>query len=162
MDALKRVLEIARVLTLRGMQSDQRIAASLLSLVGHPRLGRSILAMLRAPEKNWTVATLAAESAMSRATFARHFEACGGVPPHEVLTIVRMHLAMDLLRSGDLKTAAVGARVGYQSESAFGKTFARVMGQTPAGFRRLVEGVSAMDQSVKFTDTEDVALLRKS
>jgi AraC family transcriptional activator of mtrCDE len=124
------------VFALRAQLRDGHLPPSLLSLMGDPRLGRAMLAMLREPEREWTVALLAEQAAMSRATFARHFEAKGKIAPHEVLTLLRMHLAGDLLRRGELTAGAVADRVGYKSESAFGKAFARVMGITPARFRR--------------------------
>ena len=124
------------VFALRAELREGKLPPSLLSLMGDPRLGRAVLAMLREPEREWTVATLASEAAMSRATFARHFDAKGKIAPHEVLTLLRMHLAGDLLRRGELTAGAVADRVGYKSESAFGKAFARVMGTTPARFRR--------------------------
>jgi AraC family transcriptional activator of mtrCDE len=124
------------VFALRGQLRDGTMPPSLLGLMVDPRLSRALLAMLREPEREWTVAALAEQAAMSRATFARHFEARGNVAPHEVLTLLRMHLAAELLRRGELTAGAVADRVGYRSESAFGKAFTRVMGSTPARFRR--------------------------
>ncbi|HVI53514.1 MAG TPA: AraC family transcriptional regulator [Luteibacter sp.] len=124
------------VFALRAQLRDGIMPPSLLGLMVDPRLSRALLAMLREPERDWTVAALAEQAAMSRATFARHFEARGDLAPHEVLTLLRMHLAADLLRRGGLTAGAVADRVGYRSESAFGKAFTRVMGSTPARFRR--------------------------
>lgn len=124
------------VFALRAQLEDGAMPPSLLTLLADTRLGRAMLAMLRDPAQEWTVESLAAQANMSRATFARHFEAKGRQSPHEVLTLIRMHLAAELLRRGDLTAAAVADRVGYRSESAFGKTFLRIMGTTPARFRR--------------------------
>lgn len=124
------------VFALRAQLRDGRMPPSLLGLMVDPRLSRALVAMLRDPAHEWTVATLAEQAAMSRATFARHFEARGNAAPHEVLTLLRMHLAGELLRRGELTAGAVADRVGYRSESAFGKAFTRVMGRTPARFRR--------------------------
>jgi AraC family transcriptional activator of mtrCDE len=124
------------VFALRAQLRDGIMPPSLLGLMVDPRLSRALLAMLREPEREWTVATLAEQAAMSRATFARHFEARGNIAPHEVLTLLRMHVAAELLRRGELTAGAVADRVGYRSESAFGKAFTRVMGSTPARFRR--------------------------
>jgi AraC family transcriptional activator of mtrCDE len=130
------------VFALRAQLRDGIMPPSLLGLMVDPRLSRALLAMLREPEREWTVTSLAEQAAMSRATFARHFEARGNVAPHEVLTLLRMHVAADLLRRGELTAGAVADRVGYRSESAFGKAFARVMGTTPARFRRDGRAVS--------------------
>ena len=90
------------VFALRAQLENSLMPPSLLTLLADPRLGRAMLAMLREPAKEWTVESLAAQSAMSRATFARHFEAKGKQSPHEVLTLLRMHLAAELLRRGEL------------------------------------------------------------
>lgn len=124
------------VVALRAAWREERVPPSLLALVNDPRLGQAILAMLREPAREWTVAALAEQAAMSRATFARHFEARGKLAPREALTLLRMHLAAGLLRRGELTAGAVADRVGYRSESAFGKAFSRAMGVTPARFRR--------------------------
>lgn len=124
------------VFALREHLADAQLAPSFLALLGDPRLARAVTAMLREPERDWSVAALAELAAMSRATFARHFEARARMSPHETLTLLRMQLAGDLLRRTGLTAGAVADRVGYRSESAFGKAFARVMGFTPARYRR--------------------------
>ncbi|URX61942.1 AraC family transcriptional regulator [Luteibacter anthropi] len=124
------------VFALRDHLVDTTLTPSFLALLGDPRLSRAVTAMLREPEREWSVAALAELAAMSRATFARHFEARARMSPHETLTLLRMQLAGDLLRRTDLTAGAVADRVGYRSESAFGKAFTRVMGQTPARYRR--------------------------
>lgn len=137
--ALAVVTSLSRTLLVFALRAHLRQGAlppSLLALLAEPRLGRAVLAMLRDPAREWTVEALAREAAMSRATFARHFETRGSMAPHEVLTLLRMHLAGELLRRGHLTAGAVADQVGYRSESAFGKAFARVMGVTPARFRR--------------------------
>lgn len=124
------------VLALRRHLGTGTVAPSLLSLLAEPRLARSLHAMLADPAHEWTVATLAEQAAMSRATFARHFEQRTHGTPLDVLTLLRMHLAAEALRRGHASTAAVGESVGYRSESAFNKAFGRVMGTTPARYRR--------------------------
>ncbi|MFD2093208.1 helix-turn-helix transcriptional regulator [Blastococcus deserti] len=51
------------------------------------------------------------------------------------LTDWRMHVAKDLLRSSDLGVAAVGRRVGYDSEEAFSRAFKRRTGLAPSSWR---------------------------
>ncbi len=124
------------VLTLRAHAQREDMPASLLMLLADARLSRAVLAMLRHPEKVWTVASLAEQAMMSRATFARHFSAMGNTSPLELLTVLRMQTARDFLAQGQLTTADVAERVGYHSEVAFGKVFAQRIGVTPAVFRR--------------------------
>ncbi|VTU45103.1 Urease operon transcriptional activator (plasmid) [Variovorax sp. PBL-E5] len=127
------------ILVLRAHAQREGMPASLLVLLvllGDPRLSRVVLAMLQHPERPWPVANLADQAMMSRATFARHFASRGATSPLELLTLLRMQVARDLLARGQMSTADVAERVGYASESAFGKAFAQRMGVTPAAFRR--------------------------
>lgn len=124
------------VFALREHLDDARALPSFLALLADPRLSRAVTAMMKEPEREWTVSSLAEHAAMSRATFARHFEARANMAPHETLTLLRMHLAGELLRRTNLSAGAIADRVGYRSESAFGKAFVRAMGQTPARYRR--------------------------
>ena len=124
------------VLAMRAYAQRENMPASLLVLLGDARLSRAVLAMLQHPEKAWSVASLAEQAMMSRATFARHFAAGGDTSPMELLTILRMQVARGLLARGDLVTAEVAERVGYQSEAAFAKVFAQRIGVTPATYRR--------------------------
>jgi AraC-like DNA-binding protein len=47
----------------------------------------------------------------------------------------RMALAADLLRTTDLRLAAIARRVGYDSEFAFAAAFKRIRGQAPGRYR---------------------------
>ncbi|WP_285582531.1 helix-turn-helix transcriptional regulator [Actinoallomurus iriomotensis] len=85
---------------------------------------------------DWSVAHLAQVAGMSRATFVRHFSHRTGMTVGTFLTHVRMMIAADLLTETDLTVAAVAAKVGYHSESAFGRAFRLASGSTPARFRR--------------------------
>ena len=124
------------VMALRAHVRGGTTPACLLALLVDARLGRSVQAMLRDPARDWSVESLAAEAAMSRATYARRFHDTGGLSPWDLLTRLRMHVASDLLLGGREPIGDVAARVGYRSEAAFGKVFRAHMGLTPARFRR--------------------------
>ena len=53
-----------------------------------------------------------------------------------------MHLAEDLLATTDLTVAAVGRRVGYDSEEAFSRAFKRASGLSPSHWRSARTGPS--------------------
>jgi AraC family transcriptional activator of mtrCDE len=59
-----------------------------------------------------------------------------GAPPLALLTTLRMELASLLLARGEHDSAGVGEAVGYQSEAAFNRAFARHAGVTPGRYRR--------------------------
>lgn len=130
------------VLALRTHAQRGGTPACLLALLIEPRLGRAVQAMLREPGKAWTVASLAELAAMSRATFARQFQAHGGLAPWELLTRLRVQLAGHQLRHGRDAVAEIAQQVGYQSEAAFAKVFRRHTGLTPARYRRQREGIT--------------------
>lgn len=124
------------VLVVRAYAARTDVPPSLLLLLADQRLSSAVTAMLRQPEQPWTVELLAARAAMSRASFARHFAAKGNTTPLELLTALRVRLASGLLSRSKLAIADIAERVGYQSEAAFGKVFAKRTGLSPAAYRR--------------------------
>jgi AraC-like DNA-binding protein len=62
-----------------------------------------------------------------------------GRAPIRYLTDWRMHLAEDLLARG-MSVAAVGHRVGYDSEESFSRAFKRTHAVSPGAWRRAVAG----------------------
>jgi len=123
-------------LALRAHARRDGMPASLLVLLTDARLSRAVLAMTKEPEKHWTLEMLAKQANMSRATFARHFDNKGNLSPMDLLISIRMQIACEVLENSSLPVGAVAERVGYQSESAFGKAFQRKLGFTPASYRR--------------------------
>jgi AraC-like DNA-binding protein len=87
------------------------------------------------PGHNWTLQTLAENIGMSRSSFARHFKEKVGTSPMEYLTRWRMLLACDRLKNTSNSVALIANAMGYESESAFGKAFKRVMGYSPRQHR---------------------------
>ncbi|MFJ9343393.1 cupin domain-containing protein [Streptomyces sp. NPDC101733] len=87
------------------------------------------------PAHGWTVAELAREAGVSRASLARRFTDLVGEPPVAYLTGWRLALAADLLREPDATVAGVARRVGYGSAFALSTAFKRVRGLSPQEFR---------------------------
>ena len=79
---------------------------------------------------------LAARCHLSRAAFARLFAQHARTGPLELLTSLRMELASRLLALGEQDSASIGEAVGYRSEAAFNRAFARHAGMTPGRYRR--------------------------
>jgi AraC family transcriptional activator of mtrCDE len=92
--------------------------------------------MLNDPAGDWTIDRLSRATAMSRATFLRHFARETGMTVGAFLVQARLMTAADLLSSTDTTVAAIASQVGYQSESAFSRAFRAQVGTTPARFRR--------------------------
>ena len=87
------------------------------------------------PAHPWTVASLAAETGVSRAALARRFNDLVGEPPMSFLTGWRLALAADLLREPDATIGAVAQQVGYGSAFALSTAFKRVRGVSPKEHR---------------------------
>lgn len=86
------------------------------------------------PGHRWTLETLATQAGMSRSAFAKHFKETAGTTPIEYLTQWRMLLACDRLQHSNDPLLRIAASLGYESESAFGKAFKRVIGCSPGRF----------------------------
>ena len=100
-------------------------------------MGAALRLMHTEPGRAWTVPELAHAVSMSRSAFAARFKELVGRTPMDHLTEWRMVRAASLLRERpDLKLGAVATAVGYESETAFGKVFRRLIGVTPAQYRR--------------------------
>ena len=99
------------------------------------QLNVAISSMHGNPAHQWTLQMLAEKVGMSRSTFARRFKEKVGSAPMEYLTRWRMLLACDRLKNTDDSVMQIANALGYESESAFGKAFKRVMGYSPRQHR---------------------------
>jgi AraC-like DNA-binding protein len=88
------------------------------------------------PGHSWTLQKLAENVGMSRSIFALRFKETVGATPMEYMTRWRMLLAGDRLKNSDDSISMIALSLGYESESAFGKAFKRVMGCSPKQYSR--------------------------
>jgi AraC-like DNA-binding protein len=94
------------------------------------------LAQLHAdPRRKWTVADLAATTAVSRSVLDERFRQVLGRSPIRYLADWRMHLAEDLLAATEQGVAAIAHEVGYESEEGFSRAFKRRHGASPSAWR---------------------------
>jgi AraC-like DNA-binding protein len=117
------------------IESDPEARSGWLGALRDPQIGHAISLIHRDPARDWTVASLADELAMSRSAFAARFTALVGEPAMQYVTRWRMHVGLDALQEG----ATVGElahRLGYRSEAAFARAFKRVTGVPPGSIRR--------------------------
>jgi len=124
------------VMALRLYGEHQAAVPNILGLLSDTRLSASIRALLAQPGRQWTIAELGEIAAMSRATYARHFQTRAGITVANFLTQVRMSDASELLLHTKRSVADIGMEVGYQSEAAFGKAFRINSGLTPGRYRQ--------------------------
>jgi len=112
------------------------VGAGWLSALMDRQLAAAISAMHENPAQAWTLQMLARTASMSRSSFAQRFKEKVGLSPMEYLTRWRMLLAGEKLRSSGESIAAIGYSLGYESESAFGAAFRRLMGCSPRQYAR--------------------------
>jgi len=100
------------------------------------QMSAAITCMHDDPGHPWTLQNLAERVGMSRSVFALKFKATVGATAMEYLTGWRMLLAGDRLKNSDDSISVIALSLGYESESAFGKAFKRVMGCSPRQYSR--------------------------
>ena len=133
---LDRLLDLLLVAVLRAWFSQhQAQAPGWYRAQGDPVVGRALRMLQNNPAQPWTVATLAGQIGVSRATLARRFAQLVGQPPMTFLTAWRLALAADLLREPDTTIAAAARQVGYSSAFALSASFKRVRGMSPKQHR---------------------------
>jgi AraC-like DNA-binding protein len=100
-----------------------------------PVVGPALRLLHDAPERPWTVASLAHEVGASRAALARRFGELVGEPPMTFLAGWRIALAADLLLEPGATVGSVAPRVGYGSAFALSTAFKRLRGMSPQAWR---------------------------
>ena len=100
------------------------------------QMSAAITCMHDDPGHPWTLQKLAEHVGMSRSIFALRFKQTVGATPMEYLTRWRMLLAGDRLNNSSDSISAIASSLGYESESAFGKAFRRVMDCSPRQYSR--------------------------
>ncbi|MBV8156897.1 MAG: AraC family transcriptional regulator, partial [Dyella sp.] len=97
---------------LRTLIAQGGVSHGVIALMADPRMSRAVDAVVRAPEKPWTIDGLAQVCNVSRATLARRFAQLG-MTPLELVTTLRMERAARLLRQDSMSAAAVAEQCGY-------------------------------------------------
>ena len=100
-----------------------------------PVVGNALSLMHDDPGQPWTLAALAARSAVSRATLARRFGDLVGQSPMAYLAEWRLARAADLLHDTTATIEQIAHDVGYVSPFAFSTAFKKQYGVAPRLFR---------------------------
>lgn len=83
-----------------------------------------------------TVADVTRHVALARRSLDRRFRQRLGRSVHEELQGARIRRAAELLANSNVKIPQIAGQCGYGSREYFSAAFARVMRETPAGYRR--------------------------
>ena len=95
-----------------------------------------MLAVLEDPAGRHSVASLAAASGMSRASFAEHFSRAFQHGPMDFVQQVRLRTAARLLATTSLPVKVIAQGVGYGGPAALARAFRLSYGIDPIGYRR--------------------------
>lgn len=135
---IQRLIDVLLVHVIREWLSTTKdpYVASWIRGLRDPAIAKVLALLHHRPQEPWTVKELAEEVHMSRSTLARRFVELVGQTPLGYLGRWRMDVAAQMLRETEEPVAAVGRRVGYHSEFAFSRAFARARGEPPARYRR--------------------------
>jgi AraC-like DNA-binding protein len=129
-----------------------------LSALSDKHMSLAIAAMHNDPGHSWTLQSLAEKIGLSRSVFALRFRKIVGVTPMEYLTRWRMLLAADRLKSSSDGLSAIAQSLGYESDSAFGKAFRRVMGCSPRQYTRSTPYITPVKQGAEERQREPVVI----
>lgn len=134
---ITRLIDVIFVEAVRTWLKEQpHGTAGWLGALRDPSVGAALGLIHKTPEKQWTVAVLAAQVGMSRSPFAARFTALVGQSPMSYLKRWRLQVAAGLLRDQTLSLSNIAERVGYESTAAFSRVFKREFGAAPADYRR--------------------------
>jgi AraC-like DNA-binding protein len=131
------LMQIMFVEALRAyLLSQDAPAISWLAALGDRRIGEALNRIHSQPEQGWTLKELAAAAGMSRSAFASRFKEMLNLAPLDYLLRWRMRLAAKRLRTSSTPIATIAFSSGYDTESGFSSAFRRVIGLSPAQYRR--------------------------
>lgn len=135
--ALDRLVEYFLIQTLRHVVATGQLQGGIFAALADARLAQAVRAMHNQPGHPWTLDELADIAGMSRARFAVNFRETAGITPLDYLTDWRMSVAQNLLKQGR-PIKSVAAAVGYQSQAALARVFAKRIGVAPTEWVRQV------------------------
>lgn len=101
-------------------------------------VGRALSLLHETPAAAWTMEELGAKVGLSRSALHARFVELVGEPPMQYLAHWRMQLASRLLRETQSTVVSIALEVGYESQAAFTRAFTRMVGRSPAAWRRSI------------------------
>ena len=136
--ALDRLIEYFLIQMLRHVVVSGQLQGGIFAALADVRLAHAVNAMHERPAHPWTLDELADVAGMSRARFAVNFREAVGITPLDYLTDWRMSIAQNLLKLGR-PIKSVAAAVGYQSQAALARVFAKRIGHAPTDWLKQLE-----------------------
>lgn len=136
--AIARLVDLLFIHVLRAWQAIQPSGeGGWFGALRDESIGKALGLIHREPQSSWTVESLGRAVGLSRSGFAARFQSLVGIPPLQYLTQWRMQIAANLLlQQRTLSIGQVAFRVGYDSETSFGRAFKRTYQATPGNWRK--------------------------
>lgn len=140
------LMKQALITLLRGRWLSIADGSILTVALNHPRLARTVAAIIAQPGAHHSVDSLAALAGMSRASFSDHFSRTFGQGPIEFVQKTRLRVAARLLEVTDLPIKAVAASIGYAGSRPFSRAFEAFYGTPPSRYRHRSKGEKQPDK----------------
>lgn len=134
------VTKLSELMFLRALQQcmetlDTNNVENWLTALKDKQIGQVLELIHNDPTKKWTLDLLSKTVGLSSSALSERFNRFVGEPPMSYLAKWRMEHASRLLEQG-VKVETVAHEVGYNSESAFQRTFKKIMGTSAGQWRK--------------------------
>ena len=133
---ITRLVDLMFFYVIRHWCQRQEVSAGLWAVLARPEFSALLEAIVRQPDHDWTVESMADLTCMSRTRFFKHFSATVGTSPGHFLAQIRMKLATQRIEQG-MPLSRAAQSVGYQSDAAFSRAFKKITGTLPGTLRRV-------------------------
>lgn len=134
---INRMAEVIFIQTVRTFAKSQEDSKGFFAALSDPQISQVLQAVHKHPGDSWTVDSLARVAGMSRTVLSERMKEVLGISPIAYLTQWRMELAHEALIHQTDGIPEISEAVGYQSLSAFSRTFKKHYGRGPGEVRRL-------------------------
>lgn len=143
---ITRLADILLIQAIRSwVENTGEIECQWIKALKDKKIGKAMLSIHASPEKNWTIENLGKEVGMSRTAFSNRFHEMVGDTVINYLTKWRMNIALMRIQQGEQVNIDFIESLGYKSESAFRRTFKKILGFNPSQIRRNKIGVNMVN-----------------
>lgn len=132
---LTRITDLLLVYVVEQLIGQYLVDVNLLKLSQHKGFSRLLIEIMYNPSQEWSLEVMAKKMNMSRSSFIRKLEYICGLSSNELITKLRMNIAVNLLRRG-FNADDVAFKIGYKSSVGFYKAFKKTTLSSPSNFWR--------------------------
>lgn len=140
--AVTRLTDLLLVYVVEQVMDYHLVDVNLLLAAQSKPLIELFIQIIYSPAEEWSIERMAGIVRMSRSTFIRKVQTVTSYSPNELVSRLRINVAVNLLRRG-YSINDVAVQVGYESSSGFYKAFRKVTDITPAEFAKMMTAGAA-------------------